>query len=50
MREAKFNRPITIAYGLEMFEDIKQVTDEEKISIAEWMRAAAKEKLERERS
>ena len=50
MREAQFNRPLTIAFTQELFEGIKQITDEQKISIAQWVREAAEEKLKEERN
>jgi hypothetical protein len=40
MRKAKFKKRLTIAIPLEDFELIKQVTDEEEISLAEFCRDA----------
>jgi len=38
MRQAQFKRPLTVAFKQEMFSKIKQKSDEEKISMAEWIR------------
>jgi len=40
MRQAQFKRPLTIAFRQEMFAKIKQKSDEEKVSMAEWVRKA----------
>jgi hypothetical protein len=40
MRTSKFTKALTIALPLEHFEQIKQITDEQQISIAEWVREA----------
>jgi len=40
MRKAKFNRPLTIAFNNEMFQKIKQKSDEHEISMASWVRQA----------
>jgi len=48
MREAQFNRPVTIAFKQKVFELIKCITDEQKISIAQWVREAAEKRLEDE--
>ena len=41
MKEAKFTKPLTVALEPEVYEQIKQITDKEKISIAQWIRDAA---------
>ncbi len=38
MKTAKFTKPLTIALHPEVFTKIKQITDENNISIAEWVR------------
>jgi predicted HicB family RNase H-like nuclease len=38
MRKARFKKQLTIAIPPEHFEQIKQITDDEQISIAEWVR------------
>jgi hypothetical protein len=40
MRTSKFTKALTIALPLEQFEKIKQITDEQQISIAQWVRDA----------
>lgn len=40
MKTAKFTKPLTIALHPEVFARIKQITDDDKISIAEWVRDA----------
>jgi len=40
MRKAKFNRPLTIAFNNEMFQKIKQKSDDHEISMASWVRQA----------
>lgn len=50
MREAQFNRSMTIAFKQVTVDDVMQVTDEQKISFAQYVREAVEEKLERERS
>ena len=40
MRKARFRKQLTIAIPQEHFELIKQITDEQEISLAEWVRDA----------
>ena len=40
MRKAKFKKQLTIAIPPEHFDQIKQITDENEISLAEWVRDA----------
>ena len=40
MRKAKFQKQLTIAIPSEHFEQIQQITDEQEISLAEWVREA----------
>ena len=40
MREAKFTKPITIYVSKETYQKVKAITDERKISMAEWFREA----------
>jgi hypothetical protein len=40
MRTSKFTKALTIALPPEHFEQIKQITDEQQVSIAEWVREA----------
>ena len=51
MKTGQFQKALTFALPLEHFEQIKQITDEERISIAEWVReavAAALNNIKRE--
>lgn len=45
MREAKFTKPISIALSPKMYDTVKTITDEEKISMSEWFRDAAERAL-----
>lgn len=38
MRQAQFKRPLSVAFRQDMFTKIKQKSDEDKISMAEWIR------------
>ena len=40
MKKAQFTKPLTIALRPEAFEQVKQVTDYQQISMAEWVRDA----------
>jgi len=40
MRKAKFKKQLTIAILPEHFEQIQEITDEQEISLAEWIRNA----------
>ncbi|MDB4303714.1 hypothetical protein N9934_02870 [Desulfosarcina sp.] len=40
MRTSKFSKALTVALPPEHFEIVKQITDEEQISMAEWVRNA----------
>jgi hypothetical protein len=40
MRQAKYKKQLTIAISPEHFEKIKRITDQEKISLAEFCREA----------
>ena len=51
MRKAKFKKQLTIAIPPEHFDQIKQITDDQEISLAEWIRdvsAAALDKIPQE--
>ena len=48
MRKAMHTRPLTISLCDEDFKRVKQITDDEMISMAEWFRAAAKLKLKQD--
>jgi len=40
MRKARFKKQLTIAIPLEHFELIREITDEQEVSLAEWIRDA----------
>ena len=40
MRKSQFTKALTIALPLEHFEQIKKITDEQQISMAQWVRDA----------
>ena len=40
MRKAKFQKQLTIALPPQHFEQVKQISDEQDISLAEWVRDA----------
>ena len=40
MRKARFKKQLTIAIPPEHFEQIQKITDEQEISLAEWVRDA----------
>lgn len=45
MREAKFTKPLSLAVQPDLYQKIKEITDYERISIAEWFRRVAEEAL-----
>ena len=46
MREAKFTKSLTVALPIDDYQKIKDITDDEKISMAKWVRRAISENLE----
>lgn len=38
MRHARFNKPLTVSITEEQYTKIKEITDRENISMAEWVR------------
>ena len=49
MRKAKFKKRLTIAIPPEHFEQIKQITDDQEISLAEFCRDALAEALDNDK-
>lgn len=49
MREKQFTKPLTIVLQETLYEQIKQETDEAKISISQWFRDAALQKIKYEK-
>jgi hypothetical protein len=45
MREAKFTKSVTAAITPELYDRIKEITDRERISMAEWFRGVAERAL-----
>ena len=46
MREAKFTKSLTVALPIDVYQKIKEITDDEKISMAQWVRRAVSLALE----
>jgi len=46
MREAKFTKSLTVALPIDDYQKIKKITDNEKISMAQWVRRAVNIALE----
>jgi len=46
MREAKFTKSLTVALPIDVYQKIKQITDDEKISMAQWVRKIVNMALE----
>ena len=46
MRKSQFSRPLTIALPPDHFEEVKKITDDRQISMAQWVRDAVAEALE----
>jgi tartrate dehydratase alpha subunit/fumarate hydratase class I-like protein len=46
MREAKFTKSLSVALPIDVYQKIKEITDDEKISMAKWVRRAINEILE----
>ena len=46
MREAKFVKSLTVALSVDAYQKIKAITDDEKISMAQWVRRAVNRSLE----
>ncbi len=40
MKEAKFVKSLSVALSVDVYQKIKQITDDEKISMAQWVRRA----------
>jgi predicted DNA-binding protein len=47
MRIARFSKPLTIALHPEVFDRVKQITDVQARSMADWVRAAVDQALSR---
>jgi hypothetical protein len=40
MRKSQFSRPLTIALPPDHFDEVKRITDDRQISMAQWVREA----------
>ena len=45
MKVARYIKPLTVAFDLIVYEEIKRITDAEQISMGEWVRDAVIEAL-----
>jgi hypothetical protein len=45
MKEACFTKALTVAFSPEIYLKIKEITDQKKISMGEWVRIAAEKAL-----
>jgi hypothetical protein len=45
MKEACFTKPLTVSFSEEAYAKIKAITDQKRISMAEWVRIAAEKAL-----
>ena len=45
MREARFVKPLSVNLSDEMYQKIKEVTDQERVSMAEWIRKIAEKAI-----
>ena len=46
MREAMFVKSLSVAMPEDLYQKIKEITDDEKISMAQWVRRAVNQALE----
>jgi hypothetical protein len=45
MKHARFTKPLTLAFEPETYDQIKKISDEQRISMAEWVREMAAKAL-----
>ena len=51
MKHASFTKPLSVSFSQKVFQQIKDITDQQGISMAEWVRAACEKALnDKERS
>jgi tartrate dehydratase alpha subunit/fumarate hydratase class I-like protein len=48
MKEAQFVKSLTVALPTDVYQKIKEITDDEKISMAQWVRRAISSNLDRD--
>jgi len=46
MKQKLFTRPVSVTLSVDMFDQIKAITDQEGIALSDYVRAALQEKLE----
>ncbi len=46
MKEAMYVKSLSVALSVDVYQKIKQITDDEKISMAQWVRRAVNQALE----
>ena len=46
MRTKQFSKPLSVALPSDHFEEIKRITDEQQISMAQWVREAVDKALQ----
>jgi hypothetical protein len=46
MKEAEFTKSLSVALSVDVYQKIKEITDDEKISMAQWVRRAVSRALE----
>jgi tartrate dehydratase alpha subunit/fumarate hydratase class I-like protein len=46
MREAQYIKSLSVALSVDVYQKIKEITDDEKISMAQWVRRAIHKGLE----
>ena len=49
MKIAQFTKPLSVALRSEAFDQINEITDKRKISMAQWVRGAVDAALEKEK-
>jgi hypothetical protein len=45
MKVASYTKPLSVSFTQEVFQQIKEITDKERISMAEWVRVACEKAL-----
>ncbi len=46
MRKAQFTKPLSVAFPAEVYDQIKEISDLDEISMAEWIRQVVDKALE----
>ena len=50
MKEALFTKSLTVALSPDVYREVKKITDDKKISMAEWVRDAVETALENDKA